>query len=564
MAWFTRALNVLRPNRLSRDIEREMAFHVAESTDALVNGGMSESDAAREARRRFGRRTQLHESTRDADMLTWLESFTNDLKHAMRVLRSSPAFTFVAVLSLALGIGANTAIFSLINAVMLKSLPVSNAEALVTLSSPKFGTYFSNPIWENLRDKQKALSDVAAFGRTGFNLTNGGEVRRATANWVSGSYFSTLGVIPIAGRLLTPLDDARGCPATAVISNGFWQSEYGGKASVIGTVIRLNNHPFTIIGVTPPEFYGASVGLNTQVYAPLCSMAVIDPNSMLDEKRGWFLSVIGRLKPEQTAAGAQRELSAITASVLETALPPEQYAREKDDIAKSAFVVKPGVESLSEVRQEYSAALIALMVVVGVVLFIGCANVANLLLARAAVRQREIAVRFALGASRTRVIRQLLTETLVLASFGAVLGVLFARWSTGLLVGLLGSGRNAVILNVPIDGRVLLFTVAAASLTALLFGLAPAWRSTRASPQEAMRANSRGIASGHSRFSIAKVLVSGQVALSLVLVVGAGLLLGTFRTLATIDLGFTTENVLLVDAGFDKESDDDALHTVPL
>ncbi|MEP6766207.1 MAG: ABC transporter permease [Gemmatimonadaceae bacterium] len=563
MSLFKRALNLLRPNSLARDIEREMAFHVSERTDDLVHAGMNESDAEREARRRFGHQSTLKESTRDMDMLTWLESFLGDLRQAARVLRKSPGFAFVAVLSLGLGIGANTAIFSLINAVMIKSLPVSNAEALVTISSKSFGSELTNPIWENLRDQQKIFANVAAFSSNQFNLSDGGVVRRVSGSFVSGDYFNTLGVNAIAGRLLTRVDDTRGCAATAVLSHGFWQSEFGGKQSAIGSTIALNNHPFTIIGVTPPEFFGVEIGQHKQIYAPLCAAAAIGQGDMLDEKRGWFLNIVGTLKPGQTISRAEQELSLITTSVLSTALTPDQYATVEKEPAKSAFEVKSGVGGLSELRQKYSNALFALMVVVGLLLCIGCANVANLLLARAAARQREIAVRFALGASRTRVIRQLLTETLLLASLGAVVGVLFARWSTGLIIGLLNSGRNVVSLDVPIDGPVLAFTIGVASVVALLFGLAPAWRSTRANPQEAMRANSRGIASGHSRFSIPKALVIGQVALSLVLVVGAGLLLGTFRALATLDLGFKGENVLLVSAGFD-DKDDDATHSAPL
>ncbi|MEP6781215.1 MAG: ABC transporter permease [Gemmatimonadaceae bacterium] len=563
MSLFKRALNVLRPNRLAREIEREMAFHVSECVDDLVGAGMRESDAACEARRRFGHQTTLKESTRDIDMLPWLESIIGDLRQGARVLRKSPGFAFVAVLSLGLGIGANTAIFSLINAVMIKSLPVSNAAALVTISSKSFGSEMTNPIWENLRDQQKVLAGIAAFSTNQFNLSDGGVVHRVAGSFVSGDYFNTLGVTPIAGRLLTRVDDTRGCVATAVVSYGFWQSELGGKQSAIGRSIALNNHPFTIIGVTPPEFFGVEIGQSKQIYAPLCAMAAIGRADMLDEKRGWFLNVVGTLEPGQTAARAQQELSLLTTSVFSTALTPDQYETVEKDPAKSAFQVKPGVGELSDLREQYSTALFALMVVVALVLFIGCANVANLLLARAAARQREIAVRFALGASRIRVVRQLLTETLLLATLGAVVGIFFARWSTGLVINLLNAGKNPVSLDVPIDARVLGFTIVVASVVALLFGLAPAWRSTRANPQEAMRANGRGIASGHSRFSISKALVVGQVSLSLVLVVGAGLLLGTFRTLATLDLGFKSENVLLVGAGF-NDADDDASHTLPL
>lgn len=565
MAWFTRARNLLRSDRVSEDINREMSFHLAERVDELVQSGMSREEAEREAARRFGHQTAIRERTRDADMMRWLESLAGDAKLAARTLRSSPAFTLVAVLSLALGIGANTAIFSLINAVMLKSLPVREPEALVTISSASFGSELSNPIWESFRDKQQTLNNVAAFSDVSFKLSEGGEARRVSGNWVSGDYFNTLGVLPAAGRLLSTADDTRGCAPTVVLSYGFWQSEFGGKASAIGTAISFNKHPFAIVGVTPPEFFGAVTGKKQQIYVPLCAATAVGAGEMLEERRGWFLFLVGRLKPDQTIERAQQELTLITEPVLADGLIPEQMEGVRKEPAKHAFMLKAGVGALSTVREQYSTALYVLMAVVGVVLVIGCANVANLLLARAAARQREIAVRFALGASRLRVVRQLLTETFLIAGLGAALGVLFAQWSTGFLIRLLNSSRSPVNIDVPIDGSVLLFTVGVATATALLFGLAPAWQSTRANPQEAMRANSRGIASGHSRFSAAKSLVIGQVALSLMLVVGAGLLLSTFRTLSNMNLGFVSENVLIAQADFgDNDESNDPLHTVPL
>ncbi|MBC8089417.1 MAG: ABC transporter permease [Phycisphaerae bacterium] len=563
MSWLTRAHNLLRPNRVSDEINREMSFHVAERVDELVESGMSRAEAEREAARRFGHRTTLKETTRDEDMLMWLESLAGDVKLATRTLRSSPAFTLVAVLSLALGIGANTAIFSLINAVMLKSLPVHEPEALVTISSARFGSELSNPIWESFRDKQQVLRNVAVFSSAGFTLSDGGEARRVTGNWVSGDYFNTLGVTPVAGRLLTRLDDVRGCAPTVVLSYGFWQSEFGGQTSAIGSAIALNKQPFTIVGVTPPEFFGAIIGSKQQFYVPLCATAAVGQGEMLDEKRGWFLFMIGRLKPDQTVERAQQELSLITEAVLTDGLLPDQLDDVRKEPGKHGFLLESGVGALSAVRDQYSTALYVLMAVVGLVLVIGCANVANLLLARAAVRQREIAVRFALGASRLRVVRQLLTETFLIAALGAALGVLFAQWSTSLIIKLLDSSRSPVTMDVPIDGSVLLFTIGVASLTALLFGLAPAWQSTRANPEMAMRANGRGIAPGHSRFSVAKALVVGQVAVSLMLVVGAGLLLGTFRTLSNLNLGFDRENVLLVAADFGERAEN-PLHTTEL
>lgn len=564
MSWYSRAFNLLRSNRVSRDIDREMSFHVAEAADDLINIGMTPAEAEREAKRRFGHRSALHETTRDADVLTWLESCITDVRQATRMLRASPGFTFVAVLSLALGIGANTAIFSLINAVMLKSLPVQEPEALVSVSSGQFGAVFSNPLWESFRQRQTALANVAAFSPVSFTLNDGGEVRRIVGNWVSGDFFTTLGVRPEVGRLLQASDDTRGCAPVAVLSDSYWQSAYGGRADIVGGAITLNKIPFTVVGITPPEFFGAAIGSKQQIYAPLCAMVAVGGGETLDSKSRWFLSVIGRLKPLQTRERAQLELTSIAETVLQEGMAADQFTDMQKDKVLAAFRLQSGVGEFSEVRRDYSQALVVLMVVVGLVLVIGCANVANLLMARAANRQREIAVRFALGASRWRVVRQLMTETLLLATAGAAVGLIFARWSTGLLIALLGSSSDPVNIDVPIDMAVFSFTMAVAVGTALLFGIAPAWNSTRANPQEAMRAQARGIVGGHSRFSWARALVVGQIALSMILVAGAGLLLGTFRTLSTLDLGFKPDNVLLVRASFGTDDGADEQHIVPM
>ncbi|MEO7995948.1 MAG: ABC transporter permease [Gemmatimonadaceae bacterium] len=558
MSWYSRARNLLRSNRVSTDIDREMSFHVSERADALVGEGMRPDEAAREAQRRFGHRSALQEKTRDVDMLTWLESLMSDLRQATRVLRASPGFTTVAVVSLALGIGANTAIFSLINAVMVRSLPVENPEQLVTVAGKSYGTELNYPLWEAIRDAQTGFASAMVFNAASFNLANGGEVRRVRGNWVSGEYFTTLGVQPAAGRLFTRSDDTKGCAPTAILGYGFWQSEYGGSPSAIGKTISLSGNSYQVIGVAPRGFFGAEVGQNTQVYAPLCSMGVIatgDPDML---RHLWFLSLVARIAPNTTIPQVEANIAAALPAILEHGLGADEYQDALKDLKSFRITLSAGVGELSNLRQSYSKALYVLMTVVGIVLLIGCANVANLLLARAAAREREIAVRFALGASRMRVIRQLLTETMLLTSMGAVAGVVFAKWSSSLLVQLLSSGRNQVGLDIPIDGRVLLFTSAVSIVTGLLFGVAPAWRATRTNPQEAMRANARGIAPGGSRFTAGKMLVVGQVALSLVLVVGAGLLLGTFNRLSSMNPGFVSENVLLVradmqKAGFSKE-----------
>jgi predicted permease len=542
MGWYRRFVNVIRSNRLSADIDREMAFHMAERADELMANGMSEAEARREARRRFGNPSMQKERTRDADVMTWLESIGADIRYALRALRASPAFALVTILSLGLGIGANTAIFSLINAVVLKTLPVSRPEELVriTMGGPQGGGVFTNPIWEQIRDRQDMFAGVFAYGNNEFNLTAGGEVRRARGNWVSGDYFSTLGVQPAAGRLLARTDDVRGCPAVTVLSYGFWQTEFGGSPSAIGKTIALERKPYVIVGVTPRSFFGVNVGESVQVYAPLCQ------RPGLERRSNWFLYLVGRAKPGVTPTQLAARVAAIAPAVYAATIPERWGAAEKAEYAKNTLGVKPAPNGLSQVRRQYQKALTVLMVVVALVLFIACANVANLLLARAAVRGREMAIRLAIGAARRRLVRQLLTESVLLAGIGAAVGVLFARWGSALLVSALSRGRFPISLDLGVDSRVLAFTVTVALATGVLFGLAPAWRSTHVDPQLALKANGRGVVEGHNRFTIGKALVVGQIALSLVLVIGAGLLLGTFRKLTTLDPGFTRDGVLIV------------------
>ncbi len=542
MGWYRRFINVLRPNRLSADIRREMEFHMAERADDLMTSGMSEADARHEARRRFGIPSVQQERTRDTDVLTWLESLGADLRYALRALRASPGFALVAIVSLGLGVGANTAIFSLINAVVLRTLPVDHPEELmqITMGGDDRSGVFTNPIWEAIRDRQDAFSGVFGYAATQFNLTAGGEIRRANGNWISGDYFSTLGVRPALGRLLGRADDVRGCLPVAVLGYGFWQSEYGGSPAVAGKTISLDRKPHAIIGVADPSFFGVNVGESAQVYVPMC----LRPG--LDSRSNWFVRVVGRRKPGLTPQQVEARIAAIAPAVFEATVPQHWGVAEKADYLKNGLSVVAAANGLSPIRRQYQRALMVLMAVVVLVLCVACANVANLLLARAAVRGREMAIRLAIGAARRRLVRQLLTESVLLAGLGAIAGIAFARWGTSLLVGLLSRGQLPVFLELGLDGRVLVFTLGVAVLTGVLFGLAPAWRATRIDPQVALKANGRGVAEGHSRFTIGKALVVGQLALSLVLVIGAGLLLGTFRKLVTLDPGFERDGVLIV------------------
>jgi putative ABC transport system permease protein len=481
-----------------------------------------------------------------------LESLVADVRYAMRSLRGSPGFALVAILSLGLAIGANTAIFSLIDAVMLRSLPVSRPEELVRVTTParsgglgEGSDNFTNPLWEALRDGQDVFAGAFATADERFDLAGGGQSRPVAGAWVSGGYFSTLGVRPAAGRLVAPADDYRGCPPAVVISDAFWRSAYGGSPDVVGRTLSLNGHPFEIIGVAQAGFSGVQVGRAAEVYVPLCTMPIVQGgNDSLNDRSTWFLYVFGRRRPGMTTEETGQRLAALAPAIFGATVPEDWPTEAKEDYRRTTLTAVPAANGYSGVSQ-YHEALVALMAAVGLVLLIGCANVANLLLARASSRRHEVAVRLAIGAGRGRLVRQLLTESLLLALLGAAVGLLLARAATRLMVGYMAMRGEPVWLDLSVDGRVLAFTLVVATGTAVLFGLVPAWRSARVDPRVAMKAGERSIVEGHSRFGIGKALVVGQIALSLVLVLGAGLLLGTFRRLATADPGFEPAGVLL-------------------
>jgi putative ABC transport system permease protein len=547
MGWINRVMNVLRPSRLSHDLERELAFHLQEATDRLIESGMPPDAAAREAARRFGHRPTMKERTRDMDIATWLESLLADVRYAFRSLRAAPGFTLVAVLSLALGIGANTAIFSLIDTLILKALPVAEPEQLVKLAmGDSRNDVFTNPLWEAIRDQDPPFNGVFAFGSDNFDLASSGQSRMVDGNLVSGGYFSTLAIQPALGRLLQPADDQRGCAGLAVVSYGFWQSEFGGATDLIGRQLSLNRQPFTIVGVVPRVFSGVEVGRAPQVYVPLCTEPLLHGGaSMLDERSAWWLQLVGRIPEGTSLAQAQTRLVAASPAIFGATLPANWGEEGQRDYLKRTLSLVPAATGLSEIRRQYQTALLVLMGVVGVVLLIACANVANLLLVRAAARRRELAMRLAIGASRGRIIRQALTESILLSTVGAALGLVFARWSSRLLAGMIGGGPVSVSLELPLDLSLLGFSIALALITGILFGVAPAWRSVRLDVHEVLKSGGGSLTpTGRSLLS-GKALVVGQVALSLVLVALAGLLVGSFRSLATSSPGFEKSGVVL-------------------
>jgi putative ABC transport system permease protein len=561
-SFFRRLRNLFRSGRLAADIEREMAFHLRERTEELVAAGMDRDAAVWEARRRLGNQTALRERTHEADIVSWLASFGADVRYALRTLRGAPAFTLVAVLSLALGIGANSAIFSLVNAVMLRSLPVRDPQELFTLTdtrpSPENrsgGAIFTNPIWEAVRDRSQDVARLFAYAGHEFNLSTGGVVRPIRAYYVSGGLFEVLGARAAAGRLLTSADDRRGCAPVAVVSHGHAVRQLGGVGAAVGQTRSLDGQPVTIVGVTEPSFTGLEVGVAPSIYVPLCVRPLIenDPGA-LDMRSYWDLRLMGRLLPGRSFAVTQARFAAMATDVYATTVPLQwEKSWQQEYLARSLWTV-PAAGGWSDVRNSYREALSVLLVVVGVVLLIACANVAHLLLARATARQRELAVRLALGAGRGRLVRQLLTESLLLAGLGAAFGFLFARWASALLVHFLATRHAAVWLDLTPDARVLGFTITVATVTGMLFGLVPAWRGTRVDPQAAMKARSRGLAA--ARMPVARILVIGQIALSLVLVVAAALLVGSFTRMIALDPGFRRTGVLLANVDFGRNASD--------
>jgi predicted permease len=488
-----------------------------------------------------------------------------DLRFGARMLLKNKSFTAVAVLSLALGIGANTAIFQLLDAVRLRTLPVKAPQELAEIRIADMtgarGNFNSphptvtNPIWEQIRDRQQAFSGVFAWGADGFNLSQGGEVRPARALWVSGDFFNVLGVRPDLGRFFTAADDQRGCGAPGVvISHRFWEREYGGDAKVIGRKLTLDDRSLEIIGVAPASFFGLEVGRSFDVALPICAEAVLrGDNNRLDSGTNWWLTVMGRLKPGWSLEQATAHLQTISPSLFETTLPanyPPVSVNNYLGFKLSAVTAGTGVSML---RRDYELSLWLLLAIAGLVLLVACANLANLLLARASAREREIAVRQALGARRGRLVRQLLVESLLLAVVGAGLGAALAQTLSHLLVSFLSSSNETVFLDLAPDWRVLGFAAALAVLTCVLSGLAPALRATRIEPGAVMKAGGRGLTAGRGRlhgFSLRRALVVAQVALSLVLVAGALLFSRSLNKLLTAPTGFRQEGVLIAQVGF--------------
>jgi predicted permease len=560
-----RARILFRKNDVESELADEVRLHVAMEADELERQGWDRRGARREAQRRLGGVEPTKEGCRQTRPLRWMDDLIHDTLYGLRQLRRRPGFTVAVVLSLALGIGANTAIFSLLDAVMWRMLPVDRPEELWTV-----GEQFTHQAFRVLTEDDAVLAGAAAYARARLNVSIDGSVEpTAEGQLVSGGYFALLGVAPIAGRAIGPEDDrVPNAHPVAMLSDGYWARRFGRAPSTIGRVISISGTPFTVVGVAPPEFFGVEVGTAPDLYVPIMMQPTamrstsfdLVSNSLLATISPW-LRVLARVQPgvspEQATAALAPSIRASFLSQFGGRLPATRP--NAPETAKLAGVTASILEDLrpeltsaasgfSDLRQEFSRPLFILMTVVGVLLLIACANTANLLLARATARRRELATRLALGAGRWRLMRQLLVESVLLAALGGGAGLLLAGWASEFLVVFMSLGRTPIVMDLRPDVRVLTFAVSVSMLTGVVFGIIPAVRASgiNVTPTLKGMAGVTGLAGGRQGHGPDRLLAVCQIALSLVLLIGAGLFVRSLAALNDRDAGFGRESVLIV------------------
>src|SRR5437773_430273 len=567
-----RLRSLFRWAQADQELDDELRDHLERKTEEYVARGMTQKEAHRRARLDLGGIEQTKERCRDARRVNWIQDFVQDLHYGLRMLRKSPGFAAVAVLTLALGVGANTAIFSFIDAVLLRSIPVKDPQGLVVFNwtaraHPKLqgqsgygdcadqtaigDCSFSIPFYITVRAKAGAFSGMAAFaGPFGVDLSVNGAASIVRGLYVSGDFFSTLGVSTFIGRTLTPSDDSPSAPPAIVLNYAYWVRAFGAAPSVVGRTVRLDSTTVTIVGVADPHFTNLTPGKPLDLFMPFSVADSVRGKFYRSKDRvadptNWWVVILGRLKPGLSIGQAQADATTIFRNEMLHGAAP--LSKPED---APAITLRPARSGLNGETSQIAPALYVTIVIVAFILLIACANVAGLTLARSASRQKEIAVRLALGAGRARIIRQLLTESVLLAVAGGVLGVLVAVWGVDAIVSLLsnGSGQPFPFAVAP-DWRVLLFTLAITLLTGILFGLAPSLRGSRVDLTPSLKENASSLpgAAAHTgrRFRLGDALVVARVALSMVVLVGAGLLVRTLGNLRAINPGFDAQNILL-------------------
>ena len=547
MSWWQR-------RQREQDLDRELTAHLELETEEQRDSGLSPDEARFAAHRRLGNSTMLRESVREAWGWVWLEQIWQDIAYGLRLLRKSPAFSTVAVLSLALGIGANAAIFGFVNALLFKSLPVRDPQSLVFIAKQAksgFDTAFYFETYRRLSNEQPFLEEIAACAnQTRMNLNIDGNSEAVMGQLVSGNYYQVLGVPPSAGRLLTPDDDrVPGAHPLVILSDAYWERRFARDPSAIGKKVLIAGTPFTIAGVTPSGFNGLQIGEAPDITVPIMMQPQVMPDreNWLGRPRNTvdWLNLFGRLKAGVSTGQATSGLQVLFRNI-QTQLASEiglQKASWRQEWVEAKIVLTPGGAGLSRLRRQYTRALFVSMGVVGLVLLIACANVANLLLARAAARRREMALRLAIGASRSRLIRQLLVESLLLSGIGGALGIALSLWAGKLLLHFLSVGQPLIHLDLSPDWRILAFTAGVSIATGVLFGLAPAMRGSALELAPALKQGGRGTS---PQQRLARGLSVAQIALSMVLLMAAGLLMRTLRQANNIDGDFPRDRVYTI------------------
>lgn len=551
---------LIHRQRSETEMDAELRFHLEAYAEDLVRTGVPRDEAQRRARLEFGGIEQTKEHCRDARGSNFLNSLLQDVRFGLRMLRKNPGFTAVAVLTLALGIGANTAIFTVINAVMLRALPVQHPEELVTIGNParvhSLGTgtpridVFSYPLYRQIRDNNSVFSSVLASSQLeNLRIKIEAGPEEITGRLVTENYFQTLGVNALLGRVFSPEEgNAPGGDPVLVISYSYWRRRFAGDPAVIGRKVRLNNYPFTIIGVAPPGFFGEVVGDHLDVWAPMMMQPQLMPTEdFLENANAYSALLIGRRKPGVSLGQARANVNAVVEQALTSTLSASLSEDDRDAIRKMkiAVQVSPGGRGLSRLREDFANPLLLLMAMVLLVLLVACVNVANLMLARSAARLREIAIRFAMGARAGRIVRQLLTESLVLASLGGALGMFVAQWGSALLVSLVYGNRvSSGRLSLGVDWRVLMFTTLTSLVATTVFGLAPALRALGAKLERSLK-EGRSLGA-ESKGRVRYVLAASQIALGVLVLMAAGLLVRSLRNLQEVDLGYSRNQLLIV------------------
>jgi len=562
-ALLCRLTAIFRQRSLDRQLEEELRFHLDMEADTNRRRGMSAPSAELAARRSFGAPANIAEIYREQRGLPVLETLFKDLRYGLRTLRRNPGFAAIAVLSLALGIGANTAIFSIIEAVMLRPLPVPAPASLVSVGDPGRPDHvldgtplldiFSYPLYVRLRDHNTVFTGLLASGAVAPIEVDGasGASELVRGRLVSGNYFNVLGIHAALGRTFTSDDESRpGAAPFVVISDQYWSRHFAHASDALGRIIRLNGRAFTIVGIGPRGFTGEVTGSPTDLWIPLSMEAQVNrADSRLNGNKANWLLCLGRLKDGVSVAAARAQITSLAVSAVIEFAGSELTAEDISITRRRTVEVAPCPRGFSSLRRRFSQPLLTLMIVVGLVLLIACANVANLLLARAAGRQKEISIRLAIGSGRGRLVRQLLTESLMLAALGGALGLILAGWGDALLLRMASTGKTPIPLDVHLNAAMLGFTAAVTMFTGILFGLAPAIRSTQVDLASTLKENTRSL--GSSGWQLGKLLVAAQVALSLLLLIGAGLFIRTLINLRTLDVGYSRTGlaIMRVDDG---------------